>query len=114
MVEAYQRAKREKKNVFVKFGGTRCRPCFMMSLWLKRHAAIIEKDYVVVGIHASRFENGLDQRIAVEFQDRAFVVIHVAVVRSGEYCDHGWEFALAVPVVHLVSFELGFVSAQHR
>jgi hypothetical protein len=52
------------------------------------------------------------QRIVLELDDRALVVVDVSVVRCRENCDYCWEFGGTVPFVELVAIELGLVGSD--
>jgi hypothetical protein len=45
---ALAKAKKENKRVFVQTGGPGCGPCVILSSFLEKHEALIEKDYVNV------------------------------------------------------------------
>ena len=48
----------------------------------------------------------------LKFDDGSFVVVHIAVVWSGEYGDYHWELRRTVPLMHLVAIELCLVGSQ--
>mmetsp|Transcript_129662 Transcript_129662/g.276607 ORF Transcript_129662/g.276607 Transcript_129662/m.276607 type:complete len:220 (-) Transcript_129662:473-1132(-) len=54
------------------------------------------------------------QGAVVELQDRALVVVNVAIIRRREDRDHRREARGWVGLVHLVAFELGLMRSDHR
>ncbi len=54
------------------------------------------------------------ERVVLEFDDCAFVVVHVAVVGGREDRDDDGELLGTVPLVHLVAVELGLVGTENR
>ena len=48
----------------------------------------------------------------LELDNRSLIVINVAVIRSREYGDNGWEVRLTIPSMHFKSLELGLVSSN--
>ncbi len=53
------------------------------------------------------------ERVIFKFYDCAFVVVNVAVVRSGEYRDDYGKLLRAVPLVHFVAVELRLVGTEY-
>jgi Thioredoxin-like len=52
-------AKKQGKSVLLQHSGPQCYPCLLLSRFLKKHAALIAKDYVYVRID-SRYKHGKD------------------------------------------------------
>lgn len=49
-----------------------------------------------------------------EFYYGSFVIVHIAVVWSGEYGDDCWEFIETIPLVHLKPLNLRFMGPNNR
>jgi hypothetical protein len=48
----------------------------------------------------------------IEFDNGTFVIVNITIIRSGEDGNDYWEFACAIPSVHFVAFDLGFMSTN--
>jgi len=49
-----------------------------------------------------------------KFNECAFVVIDIAVVRGRKNCDDGWEIFFSVPLVHFVALNLSLMGSNKR
>ena len=48
----------------------------------------------------------------LELDNRSLIVINVAVIRSRDYGDNGWEVGFTIPSMHFKSLELGLVRSN--
>ena len=51
--------------------------------------------------------------LALELDDRTFVVVHITVVRSTEDRDHLGKATLGAPLMHLIPFQLCLMSSNN-
>lgn len=52
--------------------------------------------------------------VLLELYYSSFVIIYVAVVRRTKYGDNSGELLRAVPFMHFITIELGFMRTQNR
>lgn len=67
--QALAEAKKSGRHLWVRVGGTRCRPCFEFSRWLDDQRELLAKDYVVFKFDGALDQHGHELSMALKLDD---------------------------------------------
>ena len=51
--------------------------------------------------------------VVFKFDDRSFVVVHIAIIWGAEDCNYNWEIRTTIPSVHFIAINLGFMCSNN-